>query len=278
MGIGQTGMLLTRQACASVKGPTRPQPHDPGGDEDAASPRVALDDGARELWVLRAVLKSFAAWDSFARGSERLLCELAGALGQIAGAFWLPRDELLTPGALWGASSTDRGELERRLGGLRIPSGVGLAGYAWERQQAVDRRVAAHVGRARRGTAPPDRLAAMIAFPCATGEEVLAVIELRSSNEVELSSRLRDALTSAGRDLGAFFARRRGELGQSPLSDREAQVMRLAAEGLSVRGIAESLTVSPATVKSHLEHIYRKLGVRGRAGAVAHALRTGIIE
>ena len=85
-------------------------------------------------------------------------------------------------------------------------------------------------------------------------------------------------LTHAGAGCGALFARRRGELGLTPLSLREVEVLTLAARGLSVRGIAETLTISPATVKTHLEHIYRKLGVRDRTAAVANALRAGFIE
>ena len=54
-------------------------------------------------------------------------------------------------------------------------------------------------------------------------------------------------------------------------------MLRLAAEGLSGPGIAERLVLSPATVKTHFEHIYEKLGVGDRAAAVAQALRTGLI-
>ncbi|MEA2285186.1 MAG: two-component system, NarL family, nitrate/nitrite response regulator NarL, partial [Solirubrobacteraceae bacterium] len=42
--------------------------------------------------------------------------------------------------------------------------------------------------------------------------------------------------------------------------------------------IAEQLFLSPATVKTHFEHIYEKLGVGDRAAAVAQALRTGLID
>jgi len=47
---------------------------------------------------------------------------------------------------------------------------------------------------------------------------------------------------------------------------------------LSGRETAERLTVSPFTVKSHLEHIYRKLKVSDKPSAVATALRLGVID
>ena len=54
----------------------------------------------------------------------------------------------------------------------------------------------------------------------------------------------------------------------SVLTDREYEVIRLAASGLPRRAIAESLGLSIATVKLHLSNIYRKLGVANRAQAV----------
>jgi ATP/maltotriose-dependent transcriptional regulator MalT len=55
-------------------------------------------------------------------------------------------------------------------------------------------------------------------------------------------------------------------------------MLQLAAQGLSGRETAERLTISPATVKTHLENIYRKLGVSDKPSAVAHAMRLGIID
>jgi DNA-binding CsgD family transcriptional regulator/PAS domain-containing protein len=61
------------------------------------------------------------------------------------------------------------------------------------------------------------------------------------------------------------------------LTPRETEILELAAEGHSAPQIADELVVSPATVRTHFEHIYTKLGVRDRAGAVASAMRRGLI-
>jgi len=70
---------------------------------------------------------------------------------------------------------------------------------------------------------------------------------------------------------------RRAELGISPLTAREIEVLELAAEGLTGRCIAEQLEISPSTVKTHFEHIFRRLGVRDRTSALARAIRCGLI-
>lgn len=62
------------------------------------------------------------------------------------------------------------------------------------------------------------------------------------------------------------------------LSAREIEILGLLAEGLGNRDIARRLYVSEATVKSHLAHVYAKLGVDGRAGAVARAIERRIIR
>jgi DNA-binding CsgD family transcriptional regulator len=62
------------------------------------------------------------------------------------------------------------------------------------------------------------------------------------------------------------------------LTPREIEVLTLAADGLNGADLAQVLSISPATVRTHLANIYEKLGVGSRAAAVAVALRLGVIE
>jgi len=62
-----------------------------------------------------------------------------------------------------------------------------------------------------------------------------------------------------------------------PLSERELEVLRLIALGLSNREIAQELFVTPGTAKRHVHNIYRKLGVRSRTQAIARARDLNLI-
>lgn len=62
------------------------------------------------------------------------------------------------------------------------------------------------------------------------------------------------------------------------LSPREREILVLVADGLSAPDAAAHLHVSPATVKTHLQGLYEKLGVSDRAAAVAKAMRLGLLE
>jgi DNA-binding NarL/FixJ family response regulator len=62
------------------------------------------------------------------------------------------------------------------------------------------------------------------------------------------------------------------------LTPREVEVLELAAEGNGAAEIAERLALSTRTVDTHFEHIYAKLGVHNRTGAVASAMRLGLID
>jgi two-component system, NarL family, nitrate/nitrite response regulator NarL len=62
------------------------------------------------------------------------------------------------------------------------------------------------------------------------------------------------------------------------LSDREREVLKLVAEGLTAPQIAKRIHLGTATIKTHLAHVYEKLGVADRAAAVAVAMRRGLVE
>lgn len=62
------------------------------------------------------------------------------------------------------------------------------------------------------------------------------------------------------------------------LSSRELEVLQAVAEGLSNRDIARSLHLSEATVKTHLLHVFSKLGVDNRTAAATAALTRGLIR
>jgi DNA-binding NarL/FixJ family response regulator len=64
---------------------------------------------------------------------------------------------------------------------------------------------------------------------------------------------------------------------REPLSERELDVLGLIARGASNREAAASLFISEATVKTHLLHLYAKLGVNDRAAAVAAGFERGLL-
>ena len=64
---------------------------------------------------------------------------------------------------------------------------------------------------------------------------------------------------------------------RTSLTPRELEVLKLVASGSSNREIGRTLLLSEATVKSHLVHIYDKLGVRSRTSAVAAARKQGVL-
>jgi LuxR family maltose regulon positive regulatory protein len=82
----------------------------------------------------------------------------------------------------------------------------------------------------------------------------------------------------AGRVLAAFgraFAA--GDISSGPLSAREIDVLRLLAAGRPNEAIARELVLALSTVKWHVAHIYRKLGVRGRVQAITRGRELRLI-
>jgi two-component system, NarL family, nitrate/nitrite response regulator NarL len=72
--------------------------------------------------------------------------------------------------------------------------------------------------------------------------------------------------------------RLRGAKDRPGLSPRELEILKHIAEGRSAPDIGRLIHLSPATVKSHLQSLYEKLGVSDRAAAVAEAMRRGLLE
>lgn len=93
----------------------------------------------------------------------------------------------------------------------------------------------------------------------------------------DIRPRFANALTSRR---GAWISLVLGLLVMVPmpkLTDREIEVLRLLATGVTNKEIAKTLFVSEATVKSHLAHIFTKLGVETRSRAIHVAQETGLI-
>ena len=74
----------------------------------------------------------------------------------------------------------------------------------------------------------------------------------------------------------AGLGRRRAEW-PNDLTDREVEVLRVLARGLSNREIAEVLVLSPRTVQHHLASVYNKINLRTRAGAAVFAIENGLV-
>ncbi|WP_309104470.1 response regulator transcription factor [Microbacterium sp.] len=100
----------------------------------------------------------------------------------------------------------------------------------------------------------------------APGDELMRAVEAAARGDAVLSP------TVAMRLMGRVRAP------ESPLSARELEVLRLIAVGATNREAAARLFISEATVKSHILHIFTKLGVSDRAAAVAVGFQRGLLE
>ncbi len=112
----------------------------------------------------------------------------------------------------------------------------------------------------------------------ASAEQIGAAICRVASGEATLDEAIQtkvvEAVTVAG--VGGAAAEDEAELPDG-LTAREAEVLGLIAAGLSNQQIAADLVVSPATVKSHVNHLFAKIGARDRAQAVAYAFRHNLV-
>ena len=233
----------------------------------------------REIAAHVAVEEALVEWDALESGGRRLLAGLAAALDCTAGVFWTPLAEVLIARVSWDEDGADATAVADAGPPVQLARGVGVAGRAWEAGRPRGWTLAAAEGPdSPRADCAGDPLIGRLAVPAVDGEEVLAVVELRSDHEVRISERLMRSLHGIAHELGHFLSRRRGELAAPLVTPREVEVLQLGAEGLTARMTAERLSVSTATIRTHLENIYQKLDVSDKASAVATALRLGIID
>ncbi|MBN1289242.1 MAG: response regulator transcription factor [Actinobacteria bacterium] len=78
--------------------------------------------------------------------------------------------------------------------------------------------------------------------------------------------------------LKEFVSLSRNQTREYGLSDREMEVLQLLADGNTNKEIAKELWISEQTVKTHVAHIFDKLGTKDRTETVAHALRSGLVK
>jgi two-component system nitrate/nitrite response regulator NarL len=103
-----------------------------------------------------------------------------------------------------------------------------------------------------------------------SGAEICDAIAVAARGEIALGREMQSAL--------AGELRLRESTERPRLSEREAEILRLLAEGMSSQEIADHLIISATTVKTHLRNLYEKLEVSDRAAAVAQAMRGGLLE
>ncbi len=102
-------------------------------------------------------------------------------------------------------------------------------------------------------------------------DEIVAAIRVAARGETTLAPEVQTGL--------AEQIRLREERESRPrLSEREHEVLGLIAQGLSAPEIGDRIHLSTATVKTHLQHLYEKLGVSERAAAVAEGMRRGLVD
>jgi len=108
-----------------------------------------------------------------------------------------------------------------------------------------------------------------------TQEVVQAVRSVAAGDAVLAPAVTRQLLDQVARRLPAAVVHTPDALAR--LTDREQQVLRMLAAGLSNAEICEALVLSEATVKTHVSNLLGKLGLRDRVQAVIYAYETGLI-
>ena len=227
------------------------------GSCSAAAFAAAFPDRVRSLVLI----------GSLARGSEVAPEALRAAMADTVRAHWGAGSRLLAdvwmPGA--DADARDRfARLQRAAAAPEVAAAMLEAVYRADMREVLSRVRAPALVIHRRN----DR-----AMPFAQGREVASLLP-----DAQFVAAEGDAHPPWLGDSDAILAAVRAFLAPpSELTAREAEVLRLVAEGLSDSEIAARLIVSPHTVHRHVANIRTKLGQPSRAAAAADATRRGLI-
>jgi ATP/maltotriose-dependent transcriptional regulator MalT len=140
---------------------------------------------------------------------------------------------------------------------------------------------AARAMQAQTGTPSPPSTASDYARTVADARRMLGDEQFEAAWTAGAAMSLDEAVEYALAETAEPIIRRAaGPADDVPLSRREREVVALIAEGLSNRQIAERLVLSVRTVERHIENVYNRLGISGKAGraiVTAYALRHGLI-
>lgn len=154
-------------------------------------------------------------------------------------------------------------------------------------QFSNDSRAPSGVDVTRKVRSQPNAPEVLILTNYETDADILAAVEAGAIGYLLKDARAEELLSAIHRAAGGEGAlapavetrlRDRTRSPQTSLTARELDVLEASANGLSNARIAESLVISQATVKTHLSHIYTKLGVTSRSAAVARARENGLIR
>ena len=110
----------------------------------------------------------------------------------------------------------------------------------------------------------------------ATGYLLKDVKPEKLAEAIRAAHQGRPTIASAAAQVLAQATRQPPPLG-SDLTPREREVLGLLVDGMTNKGIAQALTLSPGTVRMHVSNILSKLGVSNRTEAVALALQSGLV-
>lgn len=110
----------------------------------------------------------------------------------------------------------------------------------------------------------------------ASAEEIEQALHAIGRGDTHLASEVQERLIAASLDARTAGAPTMPGRLPDDLSPREAEVLALIAAGLSNTDIARELVLSNATIKTHINHIFAKIGARDRAQAVHYAFQHGL--